>query len=460
MKRFLLKKHNGILIILLLGLIVRIVLYLILNVNDNPNSEFYLHIFSQTSDANGYHQIALNLLNTNSFSGNSHTYIFDFFTIDSVRTPGYPVFLAFIYLLFGVSPSLVIIFQIVMNLASIYLVYVIAAKLFSNKNVAIISAFLFSLDIYTLFFIFELYTETLFLFIFLFSIVLFIKSIKSHGVLQLIISGILIGFSALIRPIAIFLPVVFIAIIFLFDKHSASSKFLKNSALSIPFLIIISLWMVRNYNEYNHFGFSTISSANLYLFNAVITESNSTDKSTKQIADEFKNIARNAGVSKQNNAFENAVIIKNLGKEYVKSNKLLFAKQHFLGMINMYLSLGHRQLLTRLGFETSVGGKKYSQSDLKRLLNNSTNVEIIFAFGLIAFLIFCYLFALYGIFSMLKTKEYFSLFLLLGLIFYFTFLTGIGGSPRLRIPVVPFLSILAGYGFVKLLNFLLKIKAE
>ena len=105
MKSFLLKKYNGILIILLLALIVRVVLYLILNVNNSPDSDFNLHIFSATSDANGYHQIALNLLNTNSFSGNSHAYIFDFFTLDSVRTPGYPVFLAFIYLLFGKKNS-------------------------------------------------------------------------------------------------------------------------------------------------------------------------------------------------------------------------------------------------------------------------------------------------------------------------------------------------------------------
>ncbi|MCF6356953.1 MAG: glycosyltransferase family 39 protein [Draconibacterium sp.] len=453
------REHTGILIILLLALIVRVVLYLILNVNNSPGSDFYLHIFSPLNDANGYHQLALNILNTSSFSGNSPVYIFDFFTLDSVRTPGYPVFLAFIYLLFGVSPSLVIIFQIALNLASIYLVYSIAAKLFSNKNIALISAFLFSLDIYTLFFIFELYTETLFVFTLLFSTVLFIKSINSHGFLHLIISGILIGLSALIRPIAIFLPIVYIAIIFFFDKHSVSLKFFKTGVLSISFLLIISLWMMRNYNEYSHFGFSTISSVNLYLFNAAITKSNSTDKNTQQIINEFKNIAINAGASKQNNAFDNAEIFKMLGKEYIKTNKLLFIKQHFLGMLNMYLSIGHRQLLNRLGFATSEGGKKYSQSNLRRLLNNSTNMEIVFAFWLIAFLIFCYVFASYGIFSMLKTKEYFSIFLLLGLIFYFTFLTGVGGSPRFRIPVVPFYSMLAGYGFVKLLklNFQTKV---
>ena len=455
LKQFGLKKQNGILIIILFSLIVRVVLFQILNVNSNTNSDFYLHIFSPTSDANGYHKIAINLLNTGSFSGNSPTYIFDFFTLDSVRTPGYPVFLAFIYLLFGISPSLIIIFQIALNLASIYLVYIIAANLFSNKKIALISAFLFSLDIYTLFFIFELYTETLFVFTLLFSIFIFIKSINNPGILYLIASGILLGFSALIRPVAIFLPIVYIAGIFFFDKHTAPRKLIKTGVFSISFLLIISVWVVRNYNEYNRFGFSTISSANLYLFNAVITESNSTDKNTKQIADEFKNIAINAGASKQNNPFDNAYIIKLLGKNYVKTNTLLFAKQHVLGMINMYISLGHRQLLEMLGFETSEGGKKYALSSPERLLKSSTIQEIIFATWLISFLVFCYVFTFYGIFLTIKTKKYFSLSLFLGLIFYFTFLTGIAGSPRLRIPIVPFYSILAGYGFVKLfkLNF-------
>ena len=136
----------------------------------------------------------------------------------------------------------------------------------------------------------------------------------------------------------------------------------------------------------------------------------------------------------------------------MKSNKLLFAKQHIQGMINMYLSLGHRQLLEQLGFVSSEGGKKYAPSSFNRLWNASTSQEFIFATWLILFLIFCYLFAATGIFSMLKAKEYFALVLLLGFIFYFTFLSGIAGSPRLKIPIVPFYSILAGYGFVKLLK--------
>ena len=131
---------------------------------------------------------------------------------------------------------------------------------------------------------------------------------------------------------------------------------------------------------------------------------------------------------------------------------LLFTKQHVLGMVNMYLSLGHRQLLEMSGFETSKGGKKCALSSPKRLLKSSTTQEIIFATWLILFLVFCYVFTFYGIFSLLKMKEYFSLFLFLGLIFYFTFLTGIGGLPRLKIPVVPFYSMLAAYGFVKLLK--------
>ncbi|MCF6333153.1 MAG: hypothetical protein L3J11_07705 [Draconibacterium sp.] len=76
MKIFSLKKYNGILIILLLALFVRVVLFQILDVNNSPDSDFYLHIFSPTSDANGYHQLALNLLNTGSFSGNLPTYLF------------------------------------------------------------------------------------------------------------------------------------------------------------------------------------------------------------------------------------------------------------------------------------------------------------------------------------------------------------------------------------------------
>lgn len=456
MKIFLLKKQNGIWIILLLSLIIRIVLFQILNVNNDPDSDYFLHIFSHHSDANGYHKIALNLINTGTFTGNSPTYFIDFLTMDSVRTPGYPVFLAFIYLIFGVSPNFVIILQIALNLVSIYLVYKIATNLFSNKKIALFSAFVFSLDIYTLFFNYEILTETLFVSVILLSTYLFIKSRNKSGFTNLFLSGILLGISALIRPIAILLLIIFVMAIFFHKKYFIGVKFKKTVVFTFAFLFIVSLWFFRNYQEYNRFGFSTISSSNLYMFNALITESNSTEKSTKQIEDKFRDNVINAGVSKQNNPFDNAQVIKTLGKEYVKANKVLFAKQHVQGMVNMYVSLGHRQMLKQLGFVSSEGGKRYAPSSFSRLWNNSTSQEFIIVAWLILFLTFCYVFTFYGIFSMLKAKEYFPLFIIFGLIFYFTLLTGIAGSPRLRIPVVPFYSILTAYGFIKFskLNFL------
>ena len=441
---FCLRKESGLMFILLLAILIRILFYIGSDVNNASKLE--AHVFAPPSDSNGYHRMAINLAHSGNFLADEPSYIFDFFTLDSIRTPGYPLFLAFIYMIFGSSPQVVILIQLFLSLLSVLLVYKIALILGFSVFPANLAALLYALDIHSIFFVFELYTETLFVFVLLIAVHEFLKSTHSGGKHHLVISGFLLGVLALIRPIALYFPIVFILLFLLFKKTNFRTRIANSAILTAAFLLIISFWCVRNYLEYGAYKFSAITSRNLYFFNAVMTESNSSELSVEEIESDFMKKALEKGMSKQKNPYENAGIARELGLNYIQNNHKKFIWQHIKGIVNLYISTSHRQILNRLGISASEGGKKYSGASLKRLFA-ANNSELSGALLIIGYLLFCYVFAAVGFFRMLKDKKYWSLLLLTAIIVYFSFLTGIAGSPRFKIPVIPFYLIMAGYGF-------------
>src|SRR5262245_13208962 len=77
------------------------------------------------TDAQGYHYLALNLLQRGVFS----MYAEAPFQPDALRTPGYPLFIASIYALFGVAPRAVIVAQAIIDSITALFVMGIAYKL-------------------------------------------------------------------------------------------------------------------------------------------------------------------------------------------------------------------------------------------------------------------------------------------------------------------------------------------
>ncbi len=97
-------------------------------------------------DSDGYHNMALSIINSGSFS--YHKYMpFEKIKgdVSAERTPGYPLFVSFVYFLFGVRPWLVILFQLLVNVGSLILIYVLAKKVF-EKKIAIIAALLYAIE--------------------------------------------------------------------------------------------------------------------------------------------------------------------------------------------------------------------------------------------------------------------------------------------------------------------------
>lgn len=170
---------------LFLGALLPRLVY-IYQVKSNP---FFNHLIL---DPLYYDQTALNILKGNLLAGDQ---VFDL-------SPLYPYFLACIYAIFGHNLAIARLIQHIIGAANCVLLYIIAKRIFNNTIGAI--AYIIS-TLYGIFIFYEgiLETETLVLFINSLIVLSLLDSKVTEGESRKavwLISGILIGLSAIIRP--------------------------------------------------------------------------------------------------------------------------------------------------------------------------------------------------------------------------------------------------------------------
>ncbi|MFH1462559.1 MAG: glycosyltransferase family 39 protein [bacterium] len=160
--------------------------------------------------------------------------------------PGYPVILAAIFglsALLGIGKlSLVIVFNIVVTAGAACFLFLIAQSIF-NKRIALTAVFLWLSYPLNLWFIKNPNTEVPFIFLLYLGIWLFILSIKKRHFGFIFLAGVIFGFSALIRPIGLLLPLLPALFIFFGLKESSKGKqFLLAVILLLGVLTAILPW--------------------------------------------------------------------------------------------------------------------------------------------------------------------------------------------------------------------------
>ena len=423
--------------VLVLGFIIRIGFFLSIQ----PWKEEVVNNSIIVSDAIGYDELAKSIMHTFSFEGEFSTY----------RTPLYPLFLALLYSISAESVWFVLLVQILLSLVSIYLAYRIGTHIFSTQA-GLLAAFLFATDIHQAFFTVTLLTDTLFICLFLISIYCFCKSLGETNFKWFCLSAIALGTATLVRPISFLIPAILVFFIIVFSRLESGRKIIYSLVFSLIFISVLSPWLLHNYFKHGTAQLTTIPGYNLYYWNAVYVEAYKTNRTFEDVVVEFDSIAARNGVDLSGYSFQNEAILSVLGKDYIKDNFLLYWRRHFMGMINMYVSIGTKQLADALHIRTnSARVEPFAESSVPGLMVKFFKIkspgEITLAVYLIFFLGFNYLFAFYGIYHSIKSKEIF-VYLFIMIILYFSFLTGVVGWVRYRLPVMPIINILCGVGMM------------
>ena len=241
--------------ILLIGLVVRLAVIITI---DEPIDR----------DTLEYYSIAKNLIEHHRFSidGENPTVR---------RSPGYPFFLASFMKIVGTNPNHLYIIQALINILTIWLVYLSLKKMNINSTIRIVVILLFTFNT-SFIYVNTFYAEILTMFIIslLINLTLNKNHLKNKN-LNVVLQGILIGILALIRPTFLYFP-VFILILSLLIRIFFHNKKMKDAMITAMIAILTLLpWTIRNRIVF-HEWIPTESSSGLALWQANLEIENRT----------------------------------------------------------------------------------------------------------------------------------------------------------------------------------------
>lgn len=348
------------------------------------------------NDALHFEQLAQVLLNEHCFAVNG---------LPTANTlPGYPSFIALIYLLTGKSLLIFYGIQAVLGTSTVYLIWLISKQLQLPHRVGIMAALLLATYINVIAYTSLMLTETLFVFCMMGGIYFWQRMIASKFLVTLILVGsLLMGYSILIKPQVLIFYVLFWAFNLYKNKNYRSQFIVIACCFVLPFL-----WMLRNQSQVGEFALSTNHWENLFIGN-------------------------HSGAT---GSYENPILIegidttRELGPQYEK-----LVKQYLSHPNKEHIHLLFRKIKAQYRYETD--GINWNQRSIpannwdewKRL----SQVQYLIALGLCLISLGLYLLKRIIIPSLIF-QNIFSFFII-GILFF--------GDSRFHFPSIPFICLMA-----------------
>lgn len=179
--------------------------------------------------------------------------------------PGLTYVLSFFMLIFGKFGGITAfkVFQVFLQSAGIYLIFLIGRKVFNSKIgiIACITDALYAVEIYAAN---TVLMECIFKFLLLLLIYISIYAVENKSMKLYICGGIIWGISCFFKPTAAVYPIV-ILIMWVRNKYKFSDIFKYTIVVLGIFCLIMAPWWIRNYKTFNKFIPFTKSSGNPFL---------------------------------------------------------------------------------------------------------------------------------------------------------------------------------------------------
>jgi 4-amino-4-deoxy-L-arabinose transferase-like glycosyltransferase len=426
-----------------------------------------LHTFGNDIQAtvhgeDGYFEISRNLIEGNGFS----SYITPPFTPNPLRTPLYLYFLAGLLWLTH-SYFATIIVQIFISSLIPILAYWVVSKIIKNKTIGLWTGILVAIEPNFILHAFTFSTETLFIFLFLISILFLIEFFEKEKLYQALFAGAALGLAALVKPTVQYIPVIlFLIILWHFGKKKLNFGLKSAVLFCIAFLIIISPWLYRNYTVYGKLGMSAQPVHNLYIYVIPSAIALETGKSFGDALTEFAYAEHFQGKE-----------ITLANQTWFRGRALELIKQHPYGMLkiipySLITFFTHDGLLTFLD-KIGIRQANIIKTPILSLLGNPQKLfqaigayiaspYIVILLGRIVW-IFVTLFAILGSILFIKKEKKSNTMAIIAiiLILYFaltTMINGLGVNARFRMPIVPFILMFALYFIFFIMPVLKKLK--
>lgn len=250
-----LKSTRLIKIILIAGLVLRLVLFFVFH--NDPQ-------FVMDDDSSGYLTLAENIRLGNGFSMITEPP----YAPNTFRTPGYPFFLMLHRVITG-SYQTALITQSILIVLSAWIIARIGFLL-DHRRIGIGAALIFLFMPFSIRVSLEYLTQPLFTFLLMLSIwwwLLFITTKRPRFLYGAII---LFPLAAIVRPIAIWLPIPFLIGLLLVSWHTGAFSirawFKTVLITAAVFVAILAPWCYRNYKQIGNYTLSTMRAFQLYYY--------------------------------------------------------------------------------------------------------------------------------------------------------------------------------------------------
>ena len=192
-------------------------------------------------DCAGYVHIASNLVHGNGFSRASSPP----YSPDLARTPVYPVFVALVFWISRFSFAALVLLQVAISCVSAGIVCALGMLIANDRRVGLVAGVLYAVDITGMAYVPLAMTETLFVFLFLCGAYWLATFFVTGREGFLWSASAMFGVATLCRPVTMYFPVVCVAGLVLIRQFRL--RFVRHAfAAVVPFLLILTPWLVRN----------------------------------------------------------------------------------------------------------------------------------------------------------------------------------------------------------------------
>lgn len=232
------------------------------------------------TDESGYQQLGAALATTGQFTRapNSPTYV-----PEAIRTPGYPAFLAAIYLVFGVGNQMAVVIVQAFVFAGICLMAFAIGRYLGDDDLGVLAAALTAAFSPFPYFAALAMTELWTTFLLTATVLITLRARRLGSTRLAAAAGILAGVTALTRPVFVLLPFGLFGMVLVVDWFKDARRWVIATALA---LLVLAPWFTYNYIHFDRF---TMSPANG--FGRAVWESSWQGRWSGKLQDELTQLA-------------------------------------------------------------------------------------------------------------------------------------------------------------------------
>jgi 4-amino-4-deoxy-L-arabinose transferase-like glycosyltransferase len=377
------------------------------------------------------------------------------------RVPGYALFLALCYWLFGHNDVAALWLQVIAASLIPVLVYFLSIALFPGlQGVARVASCLAALHVGFTLFSGLMFSESLFVIFLLGAFIVFFGAFK-NGVLAsgykvFILVGLLLGLASLVRPVGNYVVAGMCFFIVIFGKRFALSV-LQMGALVLSWLAVVGPWLIRNYMLSGALFFQTLDgmhflkhyAARIVMHSQEITYQDALNKVVCEYQQNADSFEKSGGVM---NEYEQSVVAQNISFAYARRFPFYACK---LACVNLFKTLFGLYSSELMYMDSNKDLPQYSparslRDSFHRFLFPRVNhwgIRVVIYYEIFYMIVLWLGMLLFFVKALYDTRVRDVLYKVVPFIGGVIFLSLACGFARLRMPIEPFLIVMLARSF-------------